>query len=530
MKNITSECPHDEFCGGCIYQGLEYRKQLEIKEGEVHSLFSKEGILPDVFDRIEGCPEELIYEYRNKMEFTFGDMVKDGPLCLGMHRRGRFMSIVTVDQCGLVDEDFNKILSYTLSFCIEKGYKKYHKKNHTGLLRNLIIRQGKRTKELLVNIVTSTDTEFDRNGWAEGLKDLRLNNEIVGIMQTLNDNKADAVICDELILIDGRDYYYEEILGLRFQVHEFAFFQTNVEAIERLYGDAIGLIDDLEGKEVFDLYCGTGTISQVMALRAKHVLGVEIVPESVESAVENAKLNNLSNCDFVCGDVFQVLEKTDLKPEKINMKSEKINPKADNINQESEKTDFLFEKRGLKPDVIVVDPPRVGMSTDTVNKIASYGVKQLVYISCNPKTLVKNLVQFESLGYEVKYVKPYDNFPFTKHVETVVLLSHKKPDSQINVKVEFGDENGKFPIESIAEKAEEYKPKEKVTYKMIQSYIKEKYNLKMHTAYIAEVKRNSGMKMQMEVKSEGTSQDRKSHPSKEKVEIIKDALSHFNLI
>lgn len=428
MRNITSECPHDEFCGGCIYQGLEYRKQLEIKEGEVHSLFSKEGISPDIFDRIEGCPEELIYEYRNKMEFTFGDMVKDGPLCLGMHRRGRFMSIVTVDQCGLVDEDFNKILFYTLSFCIEKGYKKYHKKNHTGLLRNLIIRQGKRTKELLVNIVTSTDTEFDRNGWAEGLKDLRLNNEIVGIMQTLNDNKADAVICDELILIDGRDYYYEEILGLRFQVHEFAFFQTNVEAIERLYGDAIGLIDDLEGKEVFDLYCGTGTISQVMALRAKHVLGVEIVPESVESAVENAKLNNLSNCDFVCGDVFQVLEKTDLKPEKINMKSEKINPKADNINQESEKTDFLFEKRGLRPDVIVVDPPRVGMSTDAVNKIASYGVKQLVYISCNPKTLVKNLVQFESLGYEVKYVKPYDNFPFTKHVETVCLMSRGDTD------------------------------------------------------------------------------------------------------
>lgn len=523
MRNITSECPHDEFCGGCVYQGLEYRKQLEIKEGEVHSLFSKEGISPDIFDRIEGCPEELIYEYRNKMEFTFGDMVKDGPLCLGMHRRGRFMSIVTVDQCRLVDEDFNKILSYTLSFCIEKGYKKYHKKNHTGLLRNLIIRQGKRTKELLVNIVTSTDTEFDRNGWAEGLKDLRLNNKIVGIMQTLNDNKADAVICDELILIDGRDYYYEEILGLRFQVHEFAFFQTNVEAIERLYRDAIGLIDDLEGKEVFDLYCGTGTISQVMALRAKHVLGVEIVSESVESAIENAKLNNLSNCDFVCGDVFQVLEKADLKPEKIN-------PKADNINPESKKTDFRLEKRGLKPDVIVVDPPRIGMSTDAVNKIASYGVKQIVYISCNPKTLVKNLVQFENLGYGVKYVKPYDNFPFTRHVETVVLLFHKKPDSQINVKVEFGDENGKFPIESIAEKAEEYKPKEKVTYKMIQSYIKEKYNLKMHTAYIAEVKRNSGMKMQMEVKSEGTSQDRKSHPSKEKVEIIKDALSHFNLI
>ena len=517
MRNITSKCPHDEFCGGCVYQGLEYRKQLEIKEGEVHSLFSKEGISPDIFDRIEGCPEELIYEYRNKMEFTFGDMVKDGPLCLGMHRRGRFMSIVTVDQCQLVDEDFNKILFYTLSFCIEKGYKKYHKKNHTGLLRNLIIRQGKRTKELLVNIVTSTDTEFDRNGWAEGLKDLRLNNEIVGIMQTLNDNKADAVICDELILIDGRDYYYEEILGLRFQVHEFAFFQTNVEAIERLYGDAIGLIDDLEGKEVFDLYCGTGTISQVMALRAKHVLGVEIVPESVESAVENAKLNNLSNCDFVCGDVFQVLEKTDLKPEKINMKSEKINPKADNINQELEKTDFLFEKRGLKPDVIVVDPPRVGMSTDTVNKIASYGVKQLVYISCNPKTLVKNLVQFESLGYEVKYVKPYDNFPFTKHVETVALLSKLDVDKHIDVEIKL-DELDLTSAES------------KATYAQIKQYILEKFDLKVSTLYIAQIKKKCGIALREHYNKSKKEKQVIPQCTPEKEEAIMDALKHFKMI
>ena len=510
MRNITSECPHDEFCGGCIYQGLEYRKQLEIKEGEVHSLFSKEGISPDVFDRIEGCPEECIYEYRNKMEFTFGDMVKDGPLCLGMHRRGRFMSIVTVDQCRLVDEDFNKILSYTLSFCIEKGYKKYHKKNHTGLLRNLIIRQGKRTKELLVNIVTSTDTEFDRNGWAEGLKDLRLNNKIVGIMQTLNDNKADAVICDELILIDGRDYYYEEILGLRFQVHEFAFFQTNVEAIERLYGDAIGLIDDLEGKEVFDLYCGTGTISQVMALRAKHVLGVEIVPESVESAVKNAKLNNLSNCDFVCGDVFQILEKTDLKPEKINSK-------ADNINPESKKTDFRLEKRGLKPDVIVVDPPRVGMSTDAVNKIASYGVKQIVYISCNPKTLVKNLVQFENLGYGVKYAKAYDSFPFTRHVEVITLLS--KLDSKRHISVELPiDELDLTSVES------------KATYAQIKEYILEKFNLKVSTLYIAQIKKKCGIVLRKHYNKSKKEKQIIPECTPEKEEAIMDALRHFKMI
>ncbi|MDY2960259.1 MAG: 23S rRNA (uracil(1939)-C(5))-methyltransferase RlmD [Hornefia sp.] len=391
MRNITDKCPHDEFCGGCIHQDLDYDRQLEVKEGEVRSLFSQEGITPGIFDKISGCPYEFRYEYRNKMEFTFGDTVKDGPLCLGMHLRGKFMSIVTVDNCQLVEDDFNKILSYTLEFCIKNGYEKYHKKTHKGLLRNLIIRQGKRTRQLLVNIVTSTESDFDGRGWAEGLKELKLDNNIVGIMQTLNDNKADAVLCDKLIVIDGRDYYCEEIMGLKFRVHEFAFFQTNVEAVERLYRDAVNLIDDLNGKEVFDLYCGTGTISQVMALKAKHVLGVEIVPESVASAVENAELNNLSNCDFLCGDVFKVLEETE-----------------------------------LKPDVIVVDPPRIGMSADAVNKIASYGVNQIVYISCNPKTLVKNLSQFESLGYKVEYVKPYDNFPLTRHVETIALIQRVK--------------------------------------------------------------------------------------------------------
>ena len=254
-----------------------------------------------------------------------------------------------------------------------------------------------------------------------------------------------------------------------------------------------------------------------MALRAKHVLGVEIVPESVESAVENAKLNNLSNCDFVCGDVFQVLEKTDLKPEKINMKSEKINPKADNINQESEKTDFLFEKRGLKPDVIVVDPPRVGMSTDTVNKIASYGVKQLVYISCNPKTLVKNLVQFESLGYEVKYVKPYDNFPFTRHVEVITLLS--KLDSKRHISVEL-------PIDELDLTSAE----SKATYAQIKEYILEKFNLKVSTLYIAQIKKKCGIVLREHYNKSKKEKQVIPQCTPEKEDAIMDALRHFKMI
>lgn len=381
-------CQHDEFCGGCIYQGVPYIEQLAVKEREVKRLFEEKKICPKTFDPIEGCPDQ--YRYRNKMEYTFGDMVKDGPMCLGMHKKKNFMSIITVDQCQLVDEDFNRILRFTLDFAAERGYRHYHKKSHRGLLRHLIVRKGMRTGELLVNIVTSREEGFDEAAYVEGLGALPLDNEIAGVLRTFNDNLADKVTCEELKILYGRDYYMEEILDLRFKVSAFSFFQTNVEAVERLYSEALDLIDDFAGKTAFDLYCGTGTISQILALKAKEVVGVEIVEEAVEAARENARLNGLDNCRFIAGDVFKVLQTVEEKPE-----------------------------------VIVVDPPRAGMSLDAVEKIAGYGVPQIVYISCNPKTLAVNLQQFEYLGYRVEYAKAFDNFPWTKHTECVTLLQKR---------------------------------------------------------------------------------------------------------
>lgn len=390
MENFKV-CQHDEFCGGCIYQGVPYEEQLAIKENEVKNIFAEKDLHPDNFDGIEGCPEEHRYRYRNKMEYTFGDLVKDGPICLGMHKKKNFMSIVTVDHCQLVDEDFNKILRFSLDFAVEMGYKHYHKKSHTGLLRHLIVRKGIRTGELLVNIVTSGEEGFDEEGYTAGLLELPLDHKIVGVLRTFNDNIADKVTCEELKILWGKDYYMENILGLQFQVSAFSFFQTNVEAVERLYSEALALVDDFAGKSVFDLYCGTGTISQVLALKAKEVLGIEIVEEAVEAAKENAKLNGLENCRFLAGDVFEVLK-----------------------------------LREEKPDVIVVDPPRVGMSVKAVDKIISYGVDQIIYISCNPKTLAINLQQFVYEGYAVRYAKCFDNFPGTKHTECICLLERKK--------------------------------------------------------------------------------------------------------
>jgi len=399
-------CPHDEFCGGCIYQGVDYEEQLRTKENDVYFLLKKNDVHPDRVDHIEGCPSQ--YAYRNKMEYTFGDLVKDGEMTLGMHKKGHFMSIVTVDHCQLVHPDFNKILRAALDFVIERGYPKYNKKSHTGLMRNLIVRRGVNTGELLVNIVTASDEAyisacgegcepFDDEAFADMIMGLDLDNRVVGILRTDCDTLADAVVPDRVHIISGRDYYMEELLGLKFKVSSFSFFQTNVEAVTRLYSEALALIGaagpedngkTISGKKVFDLFCGTGTISQIMALKASEVLGVEIVEEAVKAAEENAAMNGLDNCRFYAGDVFKVLEQGN------------------------------FEK----PDVIVVDPPRSGIQPKALDKIIAYGVDEILYISCNPKTLAMDLAYLENSGYHAVYLKSFDNFPFTKHIEACCLL------------------------------------------------------------------------------------------------------------
>ena len=385
MADFKELCPHREFCGGCIHQGTAYSEQLKEKEKEVLRLLQDKGVTPEKIDPIEGCPSAFCY--RNKMEYTFGDFVKDGEMTLGMHRKKNFMSIVTVDNCQLVDPDFNIILKAVLDFSVEKGYTFYHKRSHSGLLRNLIIRKGIRTGELLVNIVTTSEEGFDEDKFTKMLLSLSLDNEVVGVLRTYCDSLADAVVPDSLKTLYGRDYYMEKLLGLDFKVSAFSFFQTNVEAAERLYTEALALVDSFEGKKAFDLYCGTGTISQVLALKAREVLGIELVEEAVDAATENAALNGLDNCRFIAGDVFKVL---------------------------SEISD--------KPDVIVVDPPRVGIHPKALDKIISYGVKEIVYISCNPKTMAENLRYLDYYGYKCRYLKPFDNFPMTKHTECIALL------------------------------------------------------------------------------------------------------------
>ena len=484
MNDKRGICKSWEYCGGCSYQGVPYEEQLANKAGEVEGLLAEKHISYGQLLPIEPAPS--VYGYRNKMEYTFGDMVKDGPMTLGMHQKKRFMSIVTVDECQLVHPDFNMILRATLDYAGEKGYTKYHKKRHTGLLRNLVVRRGVHTNELLINIVTSSENEggpggFDEQAYVDMILGLPLEHEVAGILRTINDRLADAVNCDELRVLHGRDYYQEEILGLKFHVGPFSFFQTNVEAVENLYSYAIGLIDDFQNKKVFDLFCGTGTISQVLARSASEVIGVEIVEEAVEGARRTAAMNGLDNCRFIAGDVFEVLQEL---PD--------------------------------KPEVSVVDPPRAGISVDALDKIISYGVNQIVYISCNPKSLAQNLYQLQLSGYKVESVKPFDNFPWTKHVETVVLLSQRAKEYKY--------------IDIETSEIKDDKSFENPTYKNIKAWILDQYGVKMHTAYIAQVKRKYGLPMRECCHKSKNDNYVPQQVSEGHEKMIVEALKHFKAI
>lgn len=523
-ETATPMCTHFGQCGGCTYQTYTYEKQLEIKERQVHDLLDsvcKDSISRNyTWEGIIGSP--VVEGYRNKMEFSFGDEYKDGPLALGLHRKGSFYDLVTMEDCKIVDSDYNRIVDCTLQHFAERKIPYFKKMSHEGSLRHLVVRQTAKSKDILVNLVVSsqvvdrkneeqeietrenatsagksgTDCKVVKNAenieklyaylgisvWLEQLKALELHGSIAGVLLTVNDSLADVVQKDATYLLYGQDSIYEEILGLKFRITPFSFFQTNSLGAEILYEKARSYVGDTSNQVVFDLYSGTGTIAQMLAPVAKKVVGVEIVEEAVESAKENAVLNGLDNCEFIAGDVLKVL-------------------------------DDLTEL----PDMIVLDPPRDGIHPKALNKIIGYGVKRMVYISCKPTSLARDLVTLQAEGYRVEKACCVDMFPWTANIETVVKLSLKTDTPKFEVIME-PDEKSNFT------------PEEKATYQKIKEYVKNKYGVNVHTSYIAQVKRMCGLEM-----GENYNKSKKENPevkqcSKEKVEYIKDALRYFKLI
>lgn len=375
-------------CGGCMYQTMPYEEQVKMKEQQIRRLMDDAVIGDYQFEGVKASPKE--FGYRNKMEFSFGDEYKGGPLSLGLHKKGSTYDVLTASDCRLVHGDMNRILTCVLAYFKERNVSYYKKMQHTGYLRHLLLRRGDATGEILVNLVTTSQEEHDLAPLAEQLLKLELEGSIVGILHIFNDSLSDVVKSDKTVVLYGQDFFYDRLLGLEFKITPFSFFQPNTKGAEVLYDTVRQYIGDIHDMTVFDLFSGTGTISQVLAPVARQVVGVEIVEEAVEAARENAERNGISNCKFIAGDVFRVL-------------------------------DELEEK----PDVIVLDPPRDGIHPKALPKILSYGVDRIVYISCKMTSLARDLEMIQMAGYRVEKMTAVDQFCETVHVETICLLSRK---------------------------------------------------------------------------------------------------------
>ena len=373
-------------CGGCMYQTMPYEEQMKMKDGQIRRIMDRAVKGDYVFEGVKASPKE--FGYRNKMEFSFGDEYKDGPLSLGLHKKGSTYDVLTAADCKLVHEDMNKILVCVLEYFKKRNVSYYKKMQHTGYLRHLLLRRGDTTGEILVNLVMTTQEDHDLEPLVSELLGLELEGKIVGILHILNDSLSDVVKSDETRILYGQDFFYERLLGLEFKITPFSFFQPNTRGAEVLYETVREYIGDIHDMTVFDLFSGTGTISQVLAPVAKEVIGVEIVEEAVEAAKENASRNGISNCKFIAGDVFQVLDQI-----------------------------------GEKPDVIVLDPPRDGIHPKALPKILEYGVGRIVYISCKMTSLARDLEMMQLAGYRVEKMTAVDQFCETVHCEVVCALS-----------------------------------------------------------------------------------------------------------
>jgi len=485
MEDVEPNCPHFGDCGGCSYQTMSYENQLKLKEDMVKGILDN-AIKGDYqFEGILGSPVQ--WGYRNKMEFSFGDEFKDGPLALGMHKKNSFHDIVTVDNCKIVDRDYNIILRCVLDYCVKKELPFYHKLRHEGYVRHLLVRRTTKTKELLVALVTTSDAEMEKKAdlmsLVEEIKALDLSAKLCGVIHIINDGLADVVQSDETRVLYGQEYVYEELLCLKFKISVFSFFQTNSLGAEVLYSKAREYIGDTKDKLIFDLYSGTGTIAQILAPVAKKVVGVEIIEEAVEAAKVNASLNNLDNCEFIAGDVLKVID--DLQD---------------------------------KPDLIVLDPPRDGINPKALQKIIDFGVDRMVYISCKPTSLARDLEMLQEQGYKVVKAAAIDQFPNTNHVETVVLLSKGEVDSK-KIRVEFSLED--MDMSEFQDGA---------TYTQIKDYVLEHSGLKVSNLYISQIKRKCGIEVGKNYNLPKSEDSRQPLCPPEKEKAIREAFKYFGMI
>ena len=485
---IQEKCPYVEKCGACHMGQTTYEEELIAKKELVESHIGK--YCRNIHD-VAGM--YYPFHYRNKVYAVFGrlkDEVIAGTYSEGTH------TIVPIDNCLIEDAQASAIIKTVTE--LVKSFKIwiYNEDTGRGVLRHVLVRKGMSTKQIMVVLVTACPEFPHKNNFVAELR--KRHPEITTIVQNINEANTTMVLGERNKPLYGEGYIEDVLCGLRFRISPNSFYQVNSAQTQVLYKKAIQAAG-LTGKEtVVDAYCGIGTIGMAMASKAGKVLGIELNRDAVKDAKANAKRNNLNNIHFVAADATEYLTS--------------------------------MAQEGAKADVVVMDPPRSGSTEEFIQAVAQLAPERVVYVSCNPETLGRDLESFKKVKYRAVEAWPVDMFGWTNHVETVVLLSHKKPDGHINVKVEFGEGEGKVPLDNIAKRAEEYKPKERVTYKMIKEYIEAKYGFKVHTAYIAEVKRDLGLPMYDAPNAVEELKQPRKHPTAEKVEAIKDALKHFEVI
>ena len=493
-ERVAPLCQLAGRCGGCQLSHLSYGGQLRYKQNRIAQALERIGGLSVVVPPVLGMAEADRAYYRNKAQCP----VRDGEngLTAGFFAP-RSHRVIPVEGCQIQSRASHRLMPVILNFFRKKGIAAYDEGRHTGLVRHVLIREGYATGQVLVCVVINgTSLPHGRE-----FVDLLRGEGVQSISVNRNRERTNVILGPETVTLWGNGYIEDRIGDLRFQISPVSFFQVNPIQTKVLYEIALEMAG-LTGREiVWDAYCGIGSISLFLAQRAKRVYGVEIVPEAIADARRNAALNGMDNVEFYVG-------------------------KAEDVIPE------WHAKQGVRADVIVVDPPRAGCDRALLEAMVDMAPERIVYVSCDPGTLARDLgILCQELGaYRVERVQGVDMFPETVHVETVVMLSHKKPDSVINVKVEFGEGEGKVPLDNIAKRAAVYKPKERVTYKMIKEYIEAKYGFKVHTAYIAEVKRDLGLPMYDAPNAVEELKQSRKHLTAEKVEAIKDALKHFEII
>lgn len=497
-SRVIPSCPVARQCGGCQLQAMSYEEQLKFKERKVMNNLIRIGKFDE--DEIHMLPimgMEQPWRYRNKAQFPFGKD-KDGNVIAGFYA-GRTHAIVEAEDCLLGVEENREILDIVKRFMKEMKIEPYDELSHKGLVRHVLIRKGFKTDEIMVCLVINGNKLPGKERLVEMLTGGDGVKGMTSISYSVNQEKTNVIMGKEIVNLYGPGYITDYIGNVKYQISPLSFYQVNPVQTELLYGTALEYAGLTGNEIVWDLYCGIGTISLFLAQKAKKVYGVEIVPQAIEDARRNAEINGIHNAEFFVGKAEEVL------PEQ-------------------------FEKNHVHADVIVVDPPRKGCDAVCLDTILKMRPERVVYVSCDSATLARDLRYLADGGYVMGRGRCCDMFPGTVHVETVVLLSHKKADSYIHIDVEFGEGEGKIPVDSIAKRAEAYKPKEKVTYKMIKEYIEAKYGFKVHTAYIAEVKRNLGLPMYDAPNAVEELKQPRKHPTPEKVEAIKDALRYFAVI